>query len=69
MWGRVVGRQLSRRGEGEGELEKISELNTTRTIEKLWSDKHAVNVQQAGDNSSTQGQLAMRKRTVTLSIH
>ena len=45
MLDRAVGRQLSRRGEGEGELEKISELNTTRTIEKLWSDKHAVTVQ------------------------
>ena len=46
---------------GGGELEKISELNTTRAIDYGLINMLHVTVQQAGDNSSTLGQLAMRK--------
>ena len=60
--GQSGGEAAEQKGWKGRELVKISGLHRhNKAIDKLWCDKHAATVQQAGDNSSTLGQLAMRK--------
>ena len=48
--GHSGGEATEQKGWKGRELEKISELNTTRAIEKLWSDEHAVTIGNIGDS-------------------